>query len=49
VEGEVVFGRMLDRFGRIELAAEPVWRQSVTLRGLEHLHVRAFADAEATS
>jgi cytochrome P450 len=40
VEGQIVFGRMLERFSRIELdGPEPQWRQSVTLRGLEHLPV----------
>jgi cytochrome P450 len=40
LEGEIVFGRMLDRFDSIELdGPEPRWRQSVTLRGLEELRV----------
>jgi cytochrome P450 len=40
LEGEIVFGRMLERFESIELAGtEPRWRQSVTLRGLEQLPV----------
>ncbi len=40
LEGEIVFGRMLDRFDSIELdGPEPSWRQSVTLRGLDELRV----------
>lgn len=47
-EGEIVFGTMLDRFGRIELDTEalaasgtdqPRYRASFTLRGLESLPV----------
>jgi cytochrome P450 len=45
LEGEIVFGRLLERFGSIELAAQPAWRQSVTLRGLESLPVRASTKA----
>jgi len=44
VEGQIVFGRMLERFATIELdGPEPQWRQSVTLRGLEHLPVTVTA------
>jgi cytochrome P450 len=49
LEGEVVFGRMLDRFARIDLAEEPVWRQSITLRGLEGLRVSAVTEPEVDS
>lgn len=41
LEGEVVFGRMLERFPRMVLAEEPTWRQSITLRGVESLRVIA--------
>ncbi len=41
LEGEVVFGRLLRRFDRIELVGdEPQWRPSLTLRGLTELRVR---------
>lgn len=40
VEGEVAFGRLLERFDRIELAGSPSWRPSLTLRGLADLPVR---------
>jgi cytochrome P450 len=43
VEGEVAFGRLLDRFDQIELAGEPEWRPSLTLRGLSHLDVEVRA------
>jgi len=40
VEGQVVFDRLLDRFPRMELAAETVdYRTSLTLRGLVELPV----------
>jgi cytochrome P450 len=40
VEGQVVFGRLLERFGSIELCGdEPCYRDSLTLRGLETLPV----------
>jgi cytochrome P450 len=39
-EGQVVFERVLSRFGSIELATEaPVWRDRITLRGLTELPV----------
>ena len=39
-EGQVVFGRLLERFGSIELAADtPVFRNRITLRGLSSLPV----------
>lgn len=42
-EGQVVFDRLLERFSSIELAGpEPRWRPSVTLRGLDHLHVEVM-------
>lgn len=41
VEGQCVFGGLLDRFGSIELLDDtPRWRRSLTLRGLESLPVR---------
>jgi len=44
LEGEIVFGRLLDRCPSIELAgSDPVWRQSVTLRGLEALPIEIGA------
>ncbi|MCB1284787.1 MAG: cytochrome P450 [Microthrixaceae bacterium] len=40
-EGEILFTRLLDRFGSIELVGEPPrYRAHATLRGLESLHVR---------
>jgi cytochrome P450 len=42
LEGQVVFGRLLDRFATLELLDdEPAWRSTLVLRGLDHLHVRA--------
>jgi cytochrome P450 len=39
-EGQVFFGRLLDRFASIELATEtPVFRNRITLRGLSELPV----------
>lgn len=49
LEGEVVFGRLLQRFARIELVDEPSWRQSITLRGLEGLRVRTRSTVEVGS
>jgi cytochrome P450 len=44
VEGQVVFGRLLDRFGSIELSGDqPCYRDSLTLRGLETLPVTVHA------
>ncbi len=41
MEGQVVFDRLLDRFPVIDwLDPEPAWRNSLILRGLDHLHVR---------
>ncbi len=41
LEGQEVFGRLLDRFEHIELLDdEPAWRNSLVLRGLDHLNVR---------
>ncbi|MBW3573831.1 MAG: cytochrome P450 [Actinobacteria bacterium] len=41
VEGQVVFGRLLERFGHIELLDDqPRYRDSITLRGLAELPVR---------
>ena len=40
VEGEIVFGRLLDTFSEISLAGpEPRYRDSFTLRGLETLEI----------
>ena len=40
-EGQVVFGRLVERFPAIALAsgAQPAYRDSLTLRGLSELHV----------
>ena len=41
VEGQVVFGRLLERFGHIELLDDqPRYRDSITLRGLAELPVQ---------
>ena len=41
LEGQVVFGRLLDRFAAMELATDTVdYRTSLTLRGLVELPVR---------
>jgi cytochrome P450 len=41
VEGQVVFGRLLERFANIELLDDsPPYRDSITLRGLAELPVR---------
>jgi cytochrome P450 len=40
LEAQVVFDRLLERFGDLELLEDPVWRPSVTLRGVEALRVR---------
>lgn len=40
LEGQVVFGRLLQRFDTIELTETPTWRNSLILRGLDRLHVR---------
>jgi cytochrome P450 len=43
LEGEIAIGRLLARFGRIELAADPAdlrWRESTMMHGLEALPVR---------
>lgn len=41
LEGEVVLGRLLDRFATIELADHDVrWRESMTMRGLASLPLR---------
>jgi cytochrome P450 len=45
-EGQIVFERMLARFGRVELLEETAaWRGTLVLRGLDHLHVRFSTDA----
>ena len=40
LEGEVVFERLLARFPTIDADTTPVWRPSLTLRGLDTLQVR---------
>lgn len=40
LEGELALGTLLRRFPRLELAGEVVWRDNLTLRGLESLPVR---------
>lgn len=40
LEGQIVFNRLLERFPTIEPAGpDPIWRPSVTLRGLEELRI----------
>ncbi|MBW3611577.1 MAG: cytochrome P450 [Actinobacteria bacterium] len=44
LEGQVVFGRLLERYSRIELLDDsPRYRDSITLRGLAELPVRLHA------
>ncbi|MBA2437845.1 MAG: cytochrome P450, partial [Acidimicrobiia bacterium] len=44
VEGQVVFGRLLERYSNIELLDDnPRYRDSITLRGLAELPVRLTA------
>ena len=40
LEGKVLLGRLLDRYNRWEITAEPTWRKRITLRGVERLDVR---------
>ena len=40
LEGKVLLGRLLDRYNRWEITAEPTWRKRITLRGVERLNVR---------
>ena len=40
LEGQVAIGTLVRRFPELELAGEPVRRETFTLRGLEHLPVR---------
>ncbi|MBA2624264.1 MAG: cytochrome P450 [Acidimicrobiia bacterium] len=41
LEGQVVFAKLLERFDTIELLDEsPPWRDTITMRGLEELHLR---------
>lgn len=40
LEGELALGTLLRRFPKLELAGEGVWRDNLTLRGLESLPVR---------
>jgi pimeloyl-[acyl-carrier protein] synthase len=39
VEGQVALGQLVRRFPDMELAGEPVWRDTITLRGLRSLPV----------
>jgi len=40
LEGQIVFSRLLERFRMVEaVGPDPVWRPSVTLRGLEELRI----------
>jgi len=39
MEGQVCFGRLLARFGQLELRDDGVFRDAITLRGLVHLRV----------
>lgn len=39
LEGQVVLERLLDRYERWEITAEPTWRRRITLRGVESLQV----------
>ena len=41
MEARAAIPALLARFPRLELAGEPVWRQTFILRGLERLPVRA--------
>jgi len=42
MEGQAVLAKLLDRFESLELLDdEPAWRDRLTLRGLDHLHVAA--------
>ena len=44
VEGQCVLDGLLDRFSGIEVLDDPpCWRRSLTLRGLDRLHVRLLA------
>ncbi len=40
---EIIFTRLLARFGRIELATEPVYRRGLSVRGPQSLRIRAGA------
>ena len=40
MEGRVFFNHLLERFDTIEMLAEPTWRNTFTLRGLDTLEVR---------
>jgi cytochrome P450 len=37
LEGQIAIGSLVQRFGRIEATAEPVWNGRINLRGLERL------------
>jgi cytochrome P450 len=41
VEGQIAIGSMVRRFPKLELAGEPVWRDTITLRGLKVLPLTA--------
>ncbi len=39
LEGQVVLGKLLDRYETWEIVGEPTWRPRITLRGVEHMEV----------
>ncbi|MGZ4208683.1 MAG: cytochrome P450, partial [Actinomycetota bacterium] len=39
IEGQIAIRRLVERARRIELAEEPAWRDSVTLRGVRELRL----------
>lgn len=43
LEGEVAVGRMVRRFGSLDLAGDPTWNGRINLRGLSHLPVKTGA------
>ena len=47
LEARAAFSALLDRFSRIELVAEPVYREQVVLRGLEELWVEVEHSSQA--
>ncbi len=38
-EGQIAIGRLIERFPRLALADEPVWRRTITFRGVESLRL----------
>lgn len=41
LEADAVFTAILDRYRHLELAAEPAWRQNITVHALDSLHLTA--------